>query len=226
MFEEGTGGTAADSVGGNDATLNNVAWGSDGIRGSFATFSGDVGSYGDPGLSIPAGLLSTTGNFSLAFWVNRAVGDTEPNSVVVGNRNNAAGTDFTPRQFVKITPTKFEWHMNGNGNDNVDPGLDMVGGEWHHEAVTLTNGTIQYYRDGLAFGAPQAMTQSFQDDMPLFFGGQGNSTSGGEFFNGSLDDIRLYDSALTAEEVATLVPEPSSLLLGACGLLYMLRRRR
>lgn len=225
-FDEGSGTTAANSVGGS-ATLNNATWGSDATRTSFITFSGDPGSYADTNISIPAALLSTGGSFSVAFWVNRDVSDTEPNSIILGNRYNSTGTDFAPRQFVKFTPTKFEWHMNGNGNDNLDPGPDMVGGEWHHEAVTVDNGLVQYYRDGVALGAPKAVTQSFSSDQPLYFGGQANTASGGEFFNGSLDDIRIYDNALSASEVAALVvPEPSSSLLGACGILFLLRRRR
>ena len=204
-FEEGAGTTAADSAGVADAALNNVAWGSDGTRASFVTFSGEPGSYADPSLNVPAAFLGTAGNFTVAFWVNRAVGDAEPNSVVVGNRNNSAGADFVPRQFVKFTPTKFEFHMDGNGNDNFEPGPDMVNGEWHHEAVTMSNGTLQYYRDGVALGSPKAVTQSLTFDQPLYFGGQANNGGGGEFFNGSLDDIRLYDNALTAAQVLELV---------------------
>ncbi|MGI9244194.1 MAG: LamG-like jellyroll fold domain-containing protein [Verrucomicrobiales bacterium] len=204
-FEEGDGTMAADSVGDADATLNNGVWGGDETRASFITFDGEPGSYGDPGLNLPIAFLSTTGNFTIAFWVNRAVGDTEPNSIVVGNRYDPDGLDYVPRQFVKFTPTKFEWHMEGNGNDNLDPGSDMVGGEWHHEAVTLTNGTAQYYRDGLPFGDPKAVTQSLSFDQPFYFGGQANTAGAGEFFNGSLDDIRLYDNALTAEEILEIV---------------------
>ena len=224
-FDEGAGTSAANSVGGA-ATLNNTTWGSDATRASFVTFSGDPGSYADSNIVVPAALLSTGSSFTVAFWVNRAVGDTEPNSVVVGNRNNAAGAEFVPRQFVKFTPTQFEWHMNGNGTDNLDPGADMVGGEWHHEAVTLDSGTLQYYRDGLPLGPSKPVTQSFSEDQPLYFGGQANNAGGGEFFNGSLDDIRIYDNALSAAEVRALVPEPSSLLLGACSVLFMLRRSR
>jgi len=204
-FEEGDGTSAADSAGDSDATLNNATWGSDGTRASFITFDGESGSYADPGLDVPAALLSTSGSFTIAFWAMRAVGETEPNAIVIGNRYDAGGADFVPRQFVKFTPTKFEWHMEGNGNDNLDPGSDMVGGEWHHEAVTLTDGIAQYYRDGLPFGDSKAMTQSLSFDMPLYFGGQANTAGAGEFFKGSLDDIRLYDNALTAEEVLELV---------------------
>jgi hypothetical protein len=204
-FEEGDGTVAADSAGDADAVLNNAVWGSDEVRENFITFNGEPGSYGDPGLDIPMALLSTTGSFTVAFWVNRAAGETEPNSIVVGNRYDENGVDLVPRQFVKITPTQFEWHMEGNGNDNLDPGPKMAGGEWHHEAVTVTDGIAQYYRDGVALGASKAMTQSFSADQPFYFAGQANTAGAGEFFNGSLDDIRLYDKALSAEEILELV---------------------
>ena len=54
-----------------------------------------------------------------AFWANsqEVIGGTQQNAIMIGNRYNGAGTDYAPRQFVKFTPTKFEWHAEANGNE-------------------------------------------------------------------------------------------------------------
>jgi hypothetical protein len=51
--------------------------------------------------------------------------------------------------------------------------------------------------------------------------------------NGYLDDFQLYDEVLTSEQISFLynnpgsvIPEPSTALLGGLGLLALLRRRR
>ena len=51
----------------------------------------------------------------------------------------------------------------------------------------------------------------------------------GRDFKGSLDDVRLYDSALTAGEIATLaaIPEPATLGMVALfggGILFIRRK--
>jgi hypothetical protein len=47
-------------------------------------------------------------------------------------------------------------------------------------------------------------------------------------FDGAIDDVRIYDRALSGTEVADLyaLPEPATLALLALGGLAMLRRRR
>ena len=46
------------------------------------------------------------------------------------------------------------------------------------------------------------------------------------FLNGALDDVRIYDVALTQSEIQSLVPEPSTLSLIALSTLILLTRRR
>jgi hypothetical protein len=62
-----------------------------------------------------------------------------------------------------------------------------------------------------------------------FLANDGSSTNG---FAGSLDDIRIYNSLLPVSEIeairleALAVPEPSAAVLGAMGVMALLRRRR
>ena len=53
--------------------------------------------------------------------------------------------------------------------------------------------------------------------------------AGSHRMKGAMDDVRIYEGALTSAEVAALVPEPSTLLLASLGLLGLIgigRRRK
>ncbi|MGI9242035.1 MAG: LamG domain-containing protein, partial [Verrucomicrobiales bacterium] len=167
-----------------------------------------------------------------AFWANSgaAISGSQQNAVLIGNRRDGANADIpstADRQFIKFTPTKFEWHQNANGNDNQEYD-DLVVGEWSHIALVKTGTSVQLYRDGIATGAPGTLNESLATAvaMPFFIGGDVGNTSGNEFFTGSIDDVRIYDNALNADEIAALVPEPSVALLGLLGLGFTCLRRR
>ena len=227
-FDEGTGSVAADSSGlGNNGVIANATWGSDSTRSSYIVLNG-TNSVVDPNVTLPQ--MSGSNDFTWAFWANsnEAIGATQQNAIIIGNRRDGNNVDYSPRQFIKFTPTKFEWHQNGNGNDNQEYD-DLVVGEWHHHAVVKTGTSVQYYRDGVAVGGPGTLNESLADSDPMrfFIGGETNQTSVNEFFNGAVDDVRIYDIALSASEISALVvPEPSSLLLGILGFGMALRRRR
>lgn len=80
---------------------------------------------------------------------------------------------------------------------------------WHHVAVVQDglNGTREMFVDGAsaAVGVPNAP----DGGGALWIGGAASVT---EFFNGWIDDVRIYNAALTAEEVLALataaMPEP------------------
>ena len=93
-----------------------------------------------------------------------------------------------------------------------------------------TGTSVQLYRDGVATGPAAILGEDLIDAvaLPLFIGGETNETSVNEFFTGYIDDVRIYDNALSSAEVSGLVPEPSSsllVLLGA-GMLLLGRRNR
>lgn len=80
----------------------------------------------------------------------------------------------------------------------------------------------------MAASLPYAMTTN-PSGTPTRFGAQ--FAPYGEFYNGALDDVRIYDGALTGAEIASLanpVPEPASAMCLAAGLLALLgwQRRR
>ncbi|MFT5670104.1 MAG: MSHA biogenesis protein MshQ [Glaciecola sp.] len=110
------------------------------------------------------------------------------------------------------------WFNNGsmgfNTFNNDIYGISSAGLEngWHHVAVEFTNGDVTSNRmhiDGVEqvlsqrFGTPNNANAYVNSQMRV--GGVSNST--GFNFNGQLDEFRVYESALSTSQVASIMAE-------------------
>ncbi len=94
----------------------------------------------------------------------------------------------------------------GNGVDNAGGSglITVTDGQWHHFAgvVNRSNGTIQIYTDGnLDLSKDIGISGSFANDYPFQIGAY-KSPSG--YFLGQIDDVRIYNRALSAAEISAL----------------------
>ena len=196
-LDEGDGTTAANSAGGEDAELyNGVEWVDDPDRGVVLSFDG-VDAYADAGAeTIPQ--MTQDNDFTWSVWINQAGGN-GPNDVVLGNRYGPEGTDFAPREFIKFTPTKFEFHLDGGGQNCEFDDLANSEGEWIHHVVVKTGDTFTHYTNGIE-DESSTFTSELQNPQPFYFGGD----QANENWNGMLDDIAIWDRALSADEVSSL----------------------
>jgi hypothetical protein len=97
---------------------------------------------------------------------------------------------------------------------------------WHHIAGVYTGTKGSVYIDGslvaLSRNDPESPgpLNSITDDLLI---GCGNSPGGLlKFFDGSIDDVRIYSRALSSTEIEelTVVPVPGAALLGVLGLSF------
>ncbi|MDI6448663.1 LamG-like jellyroll fold domain-containing protein [Anaerobaca lacustris] len=201
-LSEGSGETAFDLSGrGDDGTINNPngglgldgsVWVDDPVRGAVISFEGMATSAFVRAGNIPQMTLSN--DFTWAFWAKQDATNTLDNDIILGNRYNENGVDFVPRQFIKFTPTKFEWHMNGNGDDNLEYD-DIPNDVWLHHVVVKAADQLTYYRNGVE-SSSGAITQALDFPQPLYFGGDNTGTAT-ENWGGMMSDVRIYDTALT-----------------------------
>jgi hypothetical protein len=213
-LDEGQGTTVADSSGkGNHGTIVNPGaglgpggsvWLDDSERGTIISFNGTAGGAYVRAGKIPQ--MTLTNDFTWAFWAKQDAGNLD-NDIIFGNRMNENAVDFSPRQFIKFTPTKLEWHQNANGNDNLDY-ADIPNGEWLHHAAVKTGSRLTYYRNGVMANSG-TITQALNFPMPLFFGGDNENLSG-ENWQGMMSDARVYTRALTAAEIKAIGAQPKA----------------
>lgn len=105
---------------------------------------------------------------------------------------------------------------------------------WHHVAVVQsgnTLGSVSLYLDGV----PQVLSYNGGGAALAINTVVGTNTvrlgasnhAANYNITGSLDDVRMYDEALTQAQIqAIMVPEPSTALLGVAALGFLARRRR
>ena len=108
------------------------------------------------------------------------------------------------------------WYMKvrSDGNINFRIGSDddsekVIGASIYaantrvHIVCTFGSGTAKIYGDGVLFGTTNGITQTPDDTVsPLYVGRQ--SSAAGEGFDGLLEDVRVYDTIITPEEVAEI----------------------
>jgi hypothetical protein len=133
---------------------------------------------------------------------------------------NAGGVDF-PSTFMVGKPANAGLYSL---NDDVALPTD----QWvHMTGVYTPSDSLKIYLDG-------NLAATRTDDVPASQYSSGNGLlyignfqgAGDVGWYGSLDDIRLYNQALTQEEIRGLIPEPSTALLLALGFVGLLASRR
>lgn len=205
-------GVVADTSGsGRNGTLVNPgsATQADGLDGSKALVlpGGEAFSATAPYVSLPNGLFKNLTAATIATRVKWAGGADFQWVYCIGKDQNAA-TFVTP-SFSGVAKTRSSIKpVNGSAEVGVDATAKLPAGQWVDLVTTIDGTTLRYYLNGVPVGGAAAGV-----DLAATLYAAGGSTSGflgkpfwagHPFFAGALDDFRVYDRALTGEQVSAL----------------------
>ncbi|MDY0357062.1 MAG: LamG-like jellyroll fold domain-containing protein [Sedimentisphaerales bacterium] len=188
-------GNLNDSVGSHHGTaLGNAQTTSDPARGQVLTVDGT----GDA-VDIAYSEALNPEAFTASVWAN-------PDPTGSEHRSPLTSRDDTPQRgyILYLTPTNtWEfWTGTGTGwNGTAGPAAQL--GEWTHIVATFANEQKALYINGRLVGEGTAPL-SLNTQRPLRIGGGATEGAGNYFFRGMLDEVRIYNRALSAEEVAGL----------------------
>ncbi len=191
-FNEGTGDTVEDASGnGNTGTIEDAQWvgGKDGAALQFDGQTARVVVEDSPSLH------SETGDITIAAWIKVASDPT-----TWGN----AG----PMVFKQDA---YQWNVNSNGAlwfGIWGARLESIGTynfaehveEWHHATLTFEGATqlAKIYVDG-ELNIQGTVSEAVDPTTEvLYIGFKGD---GGTYFDGTIDDVRIYDQVLTEGEI-------------------------
>ncbi len=190
-------GDAADSVGTNNGTLNGTASFVAGEVGQAFSFDGTSGFVSVP--DAPS-LDSFTNAMTIELWTKSAtLGNNADWKGMVTKGNVSWGvfsTTFANTAYVLFTGvTPKDLFGTRNIND----------GQWHLVVATYDGSTIALYVDGTLDASEAATGQIAQDSFPMYIGGDAQPPIGHTYlFNGQIDEVSLYNRALSAGEIAAI----------------------
>jgi len=196
-FDEGSGTIAYDSAGSNHGFIYGATRKVGPIDGVLS-FDG-VDDYVDCGNDNS---LAITNNLTIAAWVKRESAAGSTNEIIVSKYN---GGKRSYRLFF-IGNDRIRWWLSQDGGTTnrkyVSSTLQITDTNWHFIAATFKSGSLRIYIDGVnrTDSGKGNISSIFASTEPLFIG-QENS---GSYFNGLIDDVRICNRVLSAEEIQQL----------------------
>ncbi len=192
---------------------------------------------GDDYVTIPFSPLTQPAEFTIEFFMKadaqaswpgivqkpKILSSQNPNSTAVGlgNVTWGIGKDNSEREFARIDPA------TGNPNQTFTIPGSTADGQWHHFALTYSNGTWTMYQDYIKTAQRTGLMIDYDGLSGLSFGWAATDFKA---YRGWLDEVRFSNRVLTPSEFLMVVPEPSSLVLAIGGLALLaispLRRRK
>ncbi len=197
-----TAGTVTDMSGsGNTGTMTNMnrKFAVDGgVLGQGLDFDGSD-DFIDAGAD---GSLDITGQFTLAGWINWEGTGTGFYQTIVSKETSGAGTDGYYTWLGNDVSNVVGCGVN-SGASEINSVTPLVAGRWYHVVCIHTATGLELYINGALANSGGSATDPASTGASLRIGKTFNPGSG-THFNGKVDDIRVYNRALTPAEAKQL----------------------
>lgn len=178
-----------------------VTFGEAGEVGAAAGFDGSTGYAATSGA-----VVDTSGSFSVSAWVKLAAKPTDAVQIVTQRGTSCQGFGLYYSQYYD------RWIFNRRTTDSGDAAIVRAQSEtvpqtgvWTHlvGAYDAANHQLRLYVNGTVEGTQAYTATAWAATGPLQIGA-GWCGSPRDFFDGSIDDVRLFNRALTGSQAAVL----------------------
>ena len=196
-FNEGSGTTVGDASGtGNNGTTSNTTWSASGRYGGALSFNGTTSRVNVPNSSS----LQLTSAMTLEAWVNPNATTSKWRDVIYKGNDN---------YYLEATSSNSSKPAGGGTfggtNANVYGAAAPTANTWSYLALTYDGTTLRLYVNGTLVGS-QAKTGAITTSTnQLQIGGDSLYS---QYFSGLIDEVRVYNIALSAAAVQTDMNTP------------------
>jgi hypothetical protein len=190
-FSEGSGSSVSDASGnGQIGTISGASWSTQGRFGNALSFDG----VNDWVTVNSSSLLSLTTGMTVEAWVFPTAANKGRNVLIKEGVNRDIYNLYSRSGGNK---SEIFAHIGGSNRSAESDAVPL--NQWTHIAGTYDGTALRLYINGVQVAintlASGSITTSTQ---PLRFGG---NSIWGEFFQGLIDEIRIYNRALTPAEI-------------------------
>ena len=190
-FNEGSGATVLDTSGrSNHGTITNATWSAAGKFGAALSFNG-TSSW----VTVPdASTLDLTNGMTLEAWVKPTALSGWRTTLLKESAGGLAyglyANDNTPNPAITVQIAGVDRSAVGTSQLPVNT--------WTHLAATYDGAQVRLYVNGVQAGSRAQTGNMVVSTGPLRVGGNAVWT---EFFAGLIDEVRVYNRALSAAEI-------------------------
>ncbi|MBS0394855.1 MAG: DUF4082 domain-containing protein, partial [Proteobacteria bacterium] len=197
-FNEGTGATVNDASGnGNTGSITGATWTNSGRYGKALVFNGTTARV----FVNSSSSLNFTAGMTLEAWVN-------PSTSQTGNRTII----YRQQDIAYLRASQATRARIPAGGGTIGGSVLQVSGTstlplntWSHVAVTYDGAILRLYVNGTQVASGTASGALSTSLNPLWIGG---NNPFGEYFAGRIDEVRVYNRALSATEVQKDISTP------------------
>lgn len=210
---ESSGTTAADAASTHNGTYESgVTLGADGV-GAISDTAGDFdGSNDFVKVAYSSDFLISDGTISL--WFNIDTMDGGSDALIAMNDEGDSNDARDAGNFsIYVKNGEIRLYMEDNSTDHWIIDGTVTAGQWHHFALNFGSGGMKLYLDGTEIGSNSNYTGGIGNatqQNPLVIGGSTNAATPGTTdlvkheFNGKIDEVAIFDGALTATQISDL----------------------
>lgn len=199
-LNEGTGTSTSDSSGNNvTGTLtNSPSWTNSAKFGNAVSFDGSAGPNADV-IDLGDQAAFELNTLTISGWIYRS-GSCQFNTCPIFSKGMTNNLGYSLETVVSGSE-KLRFTIN-DGSQTVTGATTITSNTWHHVAATMDGKNIRLYVNGiLDADTAQFVTPNYGSETAKIGNRNDNAAV---TFNGSIDDVRLYNRALSSREVRFL----------------------
>jgi PKD repeat protein len=193
-FEAGSGTTLTDASGSaNHGAISGATWATTGRFGKALSFDGS----NDYVAIADKNSLDMTGELTLEAWIyTRVIPAAGQSRMILDKTTTGLPTNY----FFALTGDEIEFGFNTGGwRSHITNGVNIQLNTWYHVAAVYNNAanTVRIYVNGAQVLAATETGSLTINNETLRIG----IGYAGEAFNGMIDDVRVYQRALTTRDI-------------------------
>jgi uncharacterized membrane protein len=179
---------------GNDAVIDGPTWNSSGKYGGTFEFDGvdDFINISDDSS------LDVTNELTIMFWIK---GTNPADYSAIPIAHGTYGDSFWFELYNLDTGMQFYVNIDGVGARGNNNKFNISSDTWTHVTGTFDGQYIRVYVNGTLYDSKAQAGSIAVSNTPLYMGLSDGDTWGGHYFNGSLDEVMIWNISLSDDEI-------------------------